>query len=198
MYILHHFFHRAILDLCPAVAVFRCRTPFSSWYSLLLILKNALVASSLFFTVGHWIAFRYCNILEIIKSIFWAVFKASLDICVTGDACFSLSCSSSDVAMTAGNNYGSHLTLFTANALVTLEMTSDWASWVQVCIYFSMSRGILDNLSASAFVFPGLYLIVNWKSANSATHLCVITFNFAVVRTYVRGLLWVYTMNEGA
>lgn len=150
------------------------------------------------FHCRHWIAFRYCNILEIIKSIFWAVFKASLDICVTGDACFSLSCSSSDVAMTAGNNYGSHLTLFTANALVTLEMTSDWASWVQVCIYFSMSRGILDNLSASAFVFPGLYLIVNWKSANSATHLCVITFNFAVVRTHVRGLLWVYTMNEGA
>lgn len=35
-----------------------------------------------------------------------------------------------------------------------------------------MSTGILDRVSASALLLPGLYLMVNLKSANSATHLC--------------------------
>ena len=44
----------------------------------------------------------------------------------------------------------------------------------------STSSGILDGASASLFSFPGLYLMVKWKSANSATHLEVVAFSFAV------------------
>jgi len=47
------------------------------------------------------------------------------------------------------------------------------------------------------FFTPGLYFIVNWKFAKSATHLKPVALSFAVDKIYVRGLLSVKTVNGG-
>ena len=53
---------------------------------------------------------------------------------------------------------------------------------MHVLMYDSKS-GILEKVSASLLVLPGLYLIVKLKSANSLTHRKPVAFNFANIRT---------------
>lgn len=50
-------------------------------------------------------------------------------------------------------------------------MVSGSSSSEHSLISDSTSSSILDKASASLFSLPGLYFIVKWKSANSATHL---------------------------
>jgi hypothetical protein len=61
---------------------------------------------------------------------------------------------------------------------------------------FEMVDGVtnLDKLSASALFFPGLFAISKSKAPTAANHLCPVASKFAVVNTYVSGLLSVKTL----
>ncbi len=61
-----------------------------------------------------------------------------------------------------------------------------------------MSRGRWGNVSASILALPGSNLMLNRKSDSSPTHRWPILFSFAVLITYVSGLLSVYTVKFGA
>jgi len=80
---------------------------------------------------------------------------------------------------------------------ITACRTSLFVSSLHICVYSSQSNGMRESESASTLDLPGLYLTLNVKSASSPIHRRLAALSFAVVRTYVRGLLSVYTVNSG-
>ena len=65
---------------------------------------------------------------------------------------------------------------------------------MQLFMYVTKSNGVLENESASTWVLPGQYLMSKLKSANSPIQHSPVALSFAEVRTYVNGLLSVYTL----
>ena len=63
------------------------------------------------------------------------------------------------------------------------------------CTSFSVITDLRESPSASQFFSPGLYLIEKSYRDNSASHRCPVASSFAVVKTYVNGLLSVSTSN---
>ena len=70
-------------------------------------------------------------------------------------------------------------------------------SSVHDAMYSPISSGILDKVSASVFVFIGRYRMAKLKSANSPIQRRPVAFSFADDKTYVNGLLSVYTTKLG-
>ena len=66
-----------------------------------------------------------------------------------------------------------HAGSFVSTACIVASNEGEDICSVHLSIIVSMSQGILERPSASQFSLPGRYLIVRWKSANSATHLYV-------------------------
>lgn len=140
-----------------SLAFSRAKTNNSLWTSL------AISADTLLHLLQQWILLLCSSQLSALSS--------SGEICLTVSFCGSLLTSVIAVAMVSGHRSSPPSPWWMDTPLEKLDNTSGCICWDQVSMYFSLSSGMLANLSASALHFPGQYLIENLKSANSATHL---------------------------